>query len=243
MEKRNIKSIEGLYRLIDEYHSDYVTYRGVSWDKYDLEPNVSRQYRDNNIKSSLREYEEALIKQFYIRASSLIKDLPRNKWEILSLAQHHRLPTRLLDWSFNPLVALFFVIQNTKRFNVNGLLYIDLSMKFIDTRSSRISDNPIYYDGVGKFIPVRNNNRIQIQESVFTISSSPNIPLEQSEEYSNNIVRVFIPKGIKIDLLESLRRYGIHEATLIPTLDNISTYIHEDFVSDSYLSGQSEVSS
>ena len=85
-------------------------YRGQSRASWHLTPSIERKRYSNTV----RESESQMIADFRAHAPLGCKDVPgfddRASW--LSLMRHHGVPTRLLDWTYSPMVALFFAFED-----------------------------------------------------------------------------------------------------------------------------------
>lgn len=90
---------------IGRHRTPYV-YRGVPNESYHLETSIRRLVGD----SGEWELESHLLRNFHKYSQRQI-DGPRSIWRLLSVAQHHGLPTRLLDWTYSPLIAAYFAVE------------------------------------------------------------------------------------------------------------------------------------
>jgi hypothetical protein len=157
-------------------------------------------------------------------AIAYFERLPENVWECLALAQHHGLATRLLDWSFNPLVATYFTCCEIPE--ADGAVYLYDPIKFVKEDVLTIDDAPTG----SVFIPRAIAARILQQKGAFTVHNPPSeaIPLGPHSvlEGEDNQLKIVIPCEMKKELLLILDDYGINRVTLFPGLDGWSSHVN-----------------
>lgn len=88
-------------------------FRGAGKSSYTLSPSIHR-HPQLTTPEKVIDLETRIIDRFNQRAVPFLhKPLDRkNDWEVLFFMQHYRIPTRLLDWSENPFIALYFALTS-----------------------------------------------------------------------------------------------------------------------------------
>lgn len=215
IERRTFKELHVQFQL---YDPQYTIYRGVSRTDYEL---ISTLGRINLKKGdSFNKVEKRTLRIFKERAIPYLSTVPTNDWEWLALAQHHGLPTRLLDWSRNPLVALYFSVLNDNNDQQSAIYVLHQEkQKIVDVEKTK---TPMGLKGEPlRYIPSHVTQRIIAQNGLFTIHpEDPSIPFKDE-----NIDKIIIPSNRRKSLKQELYRYGIHEAYMFPGLDGLTSHI------------------
>lgn len=154
-------------------------FRGISNKEHLLISSVGREDKINKYTFKKEMY---LFNTFKLRTNLLVN--PKSDLELLTIAQHYALPTRLLDWTENPLVACFFAIQN-KEFD--GRIY---AFNYKNAPNINLNDNPFHIQDISVVFPPITSDRINLQKGLFTIHPNPNkpcliTPLNMGSSYHN----------------------------------------------------------
>ncbi len=165
-------------------------------------------------------------------ASAYISDLPENDFEALAYAQHYGLPTRLMDWTENPLVALYFSTEG--KFDVDGAVYAYFPEGYLDESMANIYDFP--HTACIKIRPF--DRRLLAQHAAFVFFPDPSIPLTPKPINDQsliemcgrlNLVKIRIPAKSKLIIHRQLRDIGMTRRALFPYAEGLSqSFVAED---------------
>jgi hypothetical protein len=199
----------------------------------------------------LPELESHLLRNF--RKYSSREVVPGDSiWNWLAVAQHHGLPTRLLDWTFSPFVAMHFATENLDEYDRDGVIWcVDYcrtnqllperlqqvlkeegSDVFTAEMLGRAASTLHEFDRLSEsrfvafFEPPSLDDRIVIQFALFSLVSNPRISLETwLSDHPDTVRRVIIPADLKWEVRDKLDQANINERVLYPGLDGLSRWL------------------
>lgn len=221
-----------LQRIEELYTGNYsVLFRGQRCDDWDLVPRIGRTKFRKRFPSLL-ETEKKIVEEFDRLSIPHLghRDLS-SPWDRLALAQHHGLPTRLLDWTTNPLVALWFAIEKPAERGKDAAVWV-FSADEADY-ATREKD-PFALPKTLVFRPPHLDARIIAQSGWFTIhkcmaDKSRFIPLNNNRTQKTRLLKLTIPKNYFPALRDDLARCGVTKASLFPDLAGLCGHLEWQF--------------
>jgi len=221
-----------------------LAFRGLGNASYDLKTGLTRLGGVERLEGHLlRNYRK------YARRDSVPDD---SMWNWIALAQHHGLPTRLIDWTFSPYVAMHFATVRLGDYDFDGaiwcvdfvktnqllpdalkrLLHEEGSNAFTVDMLKNVAGSLTQFDQLSPdefvvfFEPPSLDDRIVNQFALFSMMSSPTARLDRwLEQHTELCRRVIIPKELKWEVRDKLDQANITERVLMPGLDGLSSWL------------------
>jgi hypothetical protein len=206
-----LNSIELGNQTIFRGHADF------SWE---LKPSIGRHYSGD--WGNVTEREQKALESFERRSVPHLRTKPSSKIEWLSLMQHHGCATRLLDFTTNPLIALFFASETLNK--VDGAL---ISAKYKNLYNPERADKLFEEQKNFVYHPPHITERIIGQSGCFVCCAKPNAPLD-----SKQCSTIRIKTSDKPQIREELKFLDVTYAALFPGIDGICRDLRDSLVND-----------
>lgn len=233
---------------LGRYRSKFA-FRGLSDCNFKLETTLMR------LGGNYKKLEHHLLRNFSKYAHRNVVEYD-SIWHWLSVAQHHGLPTRLMDWTYSPYVALHFVTENIEKYDVDGIIwavnYVEvnkqvpsmLKQELLEEGANVFTSKMImkHVNSLDKFSnltkddfvlfiePPSIDDRFINQFAFFSISSNPELALDKwLLNYPQFWKKIIIPKEMKWEIRDKLDQANITERVLFPGLDGLSLWLKRQY--------------
>jgi hypothetical protein len=225
-------------------------YRGVGNSTYTLSPTLFRHPKKTTIEE-IQPLEIELASIFEQRSPPFVAQSFKGDWEQMFFMQHYGIPTRLLDWTESPFIALYFALASCDRtregepihdavfwllnpssWNKGALQDITYSGGILNPNREQVKSYSPKGDLTDrKNLPVmiygtHNSPRIVAQRGMFALFGKSLEPMEESYRSGNFekgiLQQIMIPKGSRDEIASSLFRKGVSDSTIYPDLHGLS---------------------
>lgn len=252
-----IKDSESLIKILRSYDTGW-SFRGQASAEWTLRPTLERMLDSVDWTPELAEKcENYSLHKFSSKAHHYVDraDLPSTKLGWLSLMQHHGIPTRLLDFTESPFIALFFAlgqIDNTdRRCAIWALNYRDLTKSSIEYlknnstfeynySSAQMNQDSVYdnildsgpHDILWMTEPKISNLRMERQKGTFLLSCNIQKRILDLTPMLplGSIHKIIIRMSFANEIYEMLKGMGINHSILYGDLDGLAKDIKDELI-------------
>jgi hypothetical protein len=239
---RGIASLDEAVISATSWGWSNVAWRGHADHSWPLQPHVFRR-RSRSRAARGEIAEQAMLWRFALDGAHRIANAPvtsdRLGWIVL--AQHYGLPTRLLDWTRNPLIALYFAVHdasdgdqrdgcvwaldvetlNEKQAGIRAILTPGAPIVQAIADTAFGEDLTVPPPAVVAMVPRQNDLRMLVQQALFTmhVDGSPMQTLHSPIPF---LVKFIVPAAAKESLRLALRSFGVTTGFVFPDLRGLA---------------------
>lgn len=235
------------FEPLQRFRSPFV-FRGSPFVSFDLRSGLLRLARG---PAEARQLEPHLLRSFrkYAQTTAISGE---SSWKWLALAQHHGLPTRLIDWTWSPFVALHFATSDMSRYGEDGMIlavdtfkargFLPAKVKNVISREAtgvfsvemldELAGSLAEFDRLDRstFVafldPPALDARIVNQFAAFSVMNDAGAYLEEWLNHHPALCRrIIIPARLKWEIRDKLDQANVAERMLFPGLDGLCRWL------------------